>query len=320
MMISRDAQYPIEYLKTKIGDIESLIPEYQRLYVWKLDRQSKFIRHILNDYPTHKVFIDNRKDEWSILDGQQRLTTVMRFINDDFRLDSCGKGTQEWSNKLFSELDKGYQKLILNYTFSCEMIECASEEEIEGLFDGLNSGMPLGKITEVLLRNISVKKIINEIKLYPFISDIILNMSHNELSKQEDDLLVLRIIAMFSEGVISLDGDSLEEFLNNVDCNKIKNDIKPLIFNTTNLLSGIKTEGVFGYRKPIASHTIPLYIYYANERFHNGDTLEQYKSFTKILTSSRLDEMRLMNKSDTTSKRKQIERLKLFDSINQERA
>ena len=315
-MIKNIAEYPVRVIMNEIKNgMDDLIPEYQRLYVWNKERQSKFVRHVLYGFPTHKVFIDDRNDEWLILDGQQRITTLYRFINNEFSLDNSGVDNISkacWNGKYFKDLDKKFQKSIMSYTLSCEMITSADAWEIEGLFDGLNSGMPLGKITEILLRDIKIKSVLNKMKEYPFINPIIKNMSENDIKKQEDDLLALRILCIFSNGVIGLDGDSLESCL---VTKQLHNTLETTLNRIERVCAKIASAydgSVFGGRKIVSYHSIPTFLLFVEDKDKKTIDLACKELSTN---QTKIAEFRAMNRSNTASKSKQEQRLEFYNSL-----
>ncbi len=58
----------------------------QRPYVWEVKRRSELIWSILMGYPVPPIFANYRDGVYDILDGQQRLTTVYKFLNGEFAL------------------------------------------------------------------------------------------------------------------------------------------------------------------------------------------------------------------------------------------
>ena len=315
-MIKNIAEYPVRVIMNEIKNgLEDLIPEYQRLYVWNKERQSKFIRHVLYGFPTHKVFIDDRNDEWLVLDGQQRITTLYRFINNEFNLDNSGKDDISkacWNGRYFKDLDKQFQKAIMSYTLSCEMITSADTWEIEGLFDGLNSGMPLGKITEILLRDIKIKSVLNKMKEYPFINQIIKNMSENDIKKQEDDLLTLRILCIFSNGIIALDGDSLENCLATKKLHDTLETTLNRIESVCIKIANVYDDSVFGGRKTVSYHSIPIFLLFAEEKDKKSIDLVCKELSTN---QTKITEFKTINRSSTASKSKQEQRLEFYNSL-----
>lgn len=315
-MIKNIAEYPVRVIMNEIENgLEDLIPEYQRLYVWNKERQSKFIRHVLYGFPTHKVFIDDRNDEWLVLEGQQRITTLYRFINNEFNLDNSGKDDISkacWNGRYFKDLDKQFQKAIMSYTLSCEMITSADTWEIEGLFDGLNSGMPLGKITEILLRDIKIKSVLNKMKEYPFINPIIKNMSENDIKKQEDDLLTLRILCIFSNGIIALDGDSLENCLATKKLHDTLETTLNRIESVCIKIANVYDDSVFGGRKTVSYHSIPIFLLFAEEKDKKSIDLVCKELST---SQTKITEFKAINRSSTASKSKQEQRLEFYNSL-----
>lgn len=77
-----------------------LQPPYQRGYVWKDDFKDKLIYSIIKQYPTGNISIrvlntPNKKGAKSeVVDGQQRLTTIKSFIDNNYIIKS------EWSKKI----------------------------------------------------------------------------------------------------------------------------------------------------------------------------------------------------------------------------
>lgn len=62
------------------GDLD-VHPEFQRIFRWTLDQQSKLIESIFLGIPIPPIFVATRKDGvWDVVDGVQRLSTIFRFM------------------------------------------------------------------------------------------------------------------------------------------------------------------------------------------------------------------------------------------------
>jgi len=60
-----------------------LQPEYQRHFVWDSTRQSQLIESIFLGIPIPNLFMATNTDStWEVIDGLQRLTTIVNFIGD----------------------------------------------------------------------------------------------------------------------------------------------------------------------------------------------------------------------------------------------
>jgi uncharacterized protein with ParB-like and HNH nuclease domain len=61
------------------------IPAFQRHYVWDIKRASKLIESLLIGLPIPQIFLyQNGKNEFLVIDGQQRLMTLYYFFNGRF--------------------------------------------------------------------------------------------------------------------------------------------------------------------------------------------------------------------------------------------
>lgn len=56
-------------------------PEFQRFYRWDEDQKTKLIESILLGIPIPPIFVSQKADgKWDVIDGQQRLSTVLQFL------------------------------------------------------------------------------------------------------------------------------------------------------------------------------------------------------------------------------------------------
>ncbi|MBQ6519109.1 MAG: DUF262 domain-containing protein [Anaerolineaceae bacterium] len=64
----------------KDGDL-NISPVYQRLFRWDIDQQSTLIESILLQIPIPPIYVFQSEDgKWSLIDGQQRLSTIFKFM------------------------------------------------------------------------------------------------------------------------------------------------------------------------------------------------------------------------------------------------
>lgn len=56
-------------------------PEFQRFYRWDEEQKTKLIESILLGIPIPPIFVSQKADgKWDVIDGQQRLSTVLQFL------------------------------------------------------------------------------------------------------------------------------------------------------------------------------------------------------------------------------------------------
>lgn len=138
----------------------------QRSFVWERHRMSELIWSIIMGYPIPPIYaergdIDNEKIKiYSVLDGQQRCTSISKYINDEFALtelklipylDENGKECViDISNKKFSELEEELQDIIKDATISVKYFDNLEQYQKAEMFRRLNNGKPLSTKSRTL--------------------------------------------------------------------------------------------------------------------------------------------------------------------------
>lgn len=117
-------------------------PEYQRNYIYASDggkREMAVIESVLKGYPIGLIYFNTVSDgAFEVLDGQQRITSLGRFVTDKFAIFD-----QNGNPQLFSGMAKDKQKKILETKLL--IYEChGTESEIKEWFKTINiAGVPL---------------------------------------------------------------------------------------------------------------------------------------------------------------------------------
>lgn len=59
----------------------NILPEFQRLFRWSIDRRSSFVESILVGIPIPPIFVFEKDDgTWELIDGLQRISTILEFM------------------------------------------------------------------------------------------------------------------------------------------------------------------------------------------------------------------------------------------------
>lgn len=115
-------------------------PEYQRNYIYADGKKDvAVIESILKEYPIGLIyFVKKSSKEFEVLDGQQRITSVGRFVTNKFAIKD-DNGIEQY----FDSLAKDKQKRILETKLT--IYECeGTESEIKEWFKIINiAGVPL---------------------------------------------------------------------------------------------------------------------------------------------------------------------------------
>ena len=84
--------YNITTLMSLIARGYMKIPSFQRNYVWKKDMASKFIESIIIGLPIPQVFLfEKARNNFLVIDGQQRLITIYLFKKQRFPKNDIGR-------------------------------------------------------------------------------------------------------------------------------------------------------------------------------------------------------------------------------------
>ena len=121
----------------------TLAPKFQRRDVWSDKAKSYLIDTIIRGKPIPKLYMrqsvvpGSRKTTREIVDGQQRLRTVLSFVKDAFKISSVHH--RECGGKYFSQLDEEMQRAILRYEFSVDLLQDMPDNEVYDIFARINT-------------------------------------------------------------------------------------------------------------------------------------------------------------------------------------
>lgn len=113
-------------------------PEFQRHYIYNDGKKDvAVIDSLLKGYPLGLIYYNVNGDTLEVLDGQQRITSIGRFVTGKFAIKVSG------SEQTFSSLPKHLQDMLMDselLVFECE----GTETEIKDWFRTINiAGVPL---------------------------------------------------------------------------------------------------------------------------------------------------------------------------------
>ena len=114
----------VETIISRLNNDRIIIPDYQRdAEQWDRRKESLFIESLLNNLTTPAVFFLEDPDTASIevIDGQQRLNTILKYSNDEFKLEAgddinyLSPQSVHYSGKKFSELPQRFKTVFNDY-------------------------------------------------------------------------------------------------------------------------------------------------------------------------------------------------------------
>ena len=202
-----------------------LNPKFQRGPVWAAPARSYLIDSILRGYPIPKLLLrttvdrDTRRTIRDVVDGQQRLRTIIDFANDRLTL---GAKADEYRGKRYTDLDGDEKDAFLAYKLTCEQLINASDEDVLEVFLRINSyAVP---VNAAELRNARFDNAFTDLvkdtvrKVIPVWELGVL--SSRDRVRMIDQSLIAEVFGFFQDGV--QDGD--EQRLNAIYAHNAKRD------------------------------------------------------------------------------------------------
>ncbi|MGK6344058.1 DUF262 domain-containing protein [Chryseobacterium sp. DT-3] len=190
-----------------------LSPKFQRKSVWTDDARSYLLDTIIRGKPIPKVFIrqtlnvETRQSIREVVDGQQRLRTILSYINDGFVINK--KHNEKYGGYYFSQLgniDPDIQAQILNYELAVDLLVNLPDKEILDIFSRLNSySVTLNEQEKIHANHFSEFKILVDKlahKYNDFWTDSKL-LTNQKILRMEDATLVADLVVAMLEGIQS---------------------------------------------------------------------------------------------------------------------
>lgn len=125
------------------GELE-IKPSFQRNPVWVNRQKSYLMDTILNRYPIPEIYMQETVDtdgrqHYIIVDGQQRIRSVLEFIGGGFSLDE--KESPEFHGAFFSDLSVDQKRAFFQYNFVVRILPDIGDSQLRQIFKRLNQNV-----------------------------------------------------------------------------------------------------------------------------------------------------------------------------------
>ncbi|KAJ7061622.1 hypothetical protein C8F01DRAFT_1137927 [Mycena amicta] len=147
----RESHTTLELFNWLQSDRIDLDAEYQREFVWQLVSQMSFIDSVLRNAPVNQIMFvkyqDNGRERLRCVDGKQRLTSLLKFMNGEIPFRNSENKKSYWwiahkSGFLLPDYDRReFESAVL----SCVIFDKLSPQDERDIFERVQRGRPLNK-------------------------------------------------------------------------------------------------------------------------------------------------------------------------------
>ena len=144
IMVRSETRAVAEVVKRIKRDRFVMTPDFQRDFVWEPTRQSKLIESCIMRIPLPVLYVAEGNDgRIVVVDGLQRLTTFVRFIDDQLKLTGLGVG-HPLNGKRYSELPVNLQERVEDTQLTLYILDKNAPKRAKlDIFERVNSGSAL---------------------------------------------------------------------------------------------------------------------------------------------------------------------------------
>lgn len=288
-----------------------IVPNFQRSYVWNQRQASEFVDSILRGLPVPSLFFYDDNGKFLVVDGQQRLTSLYKFIVEKkfnektFKL--IGNVHESWRNKSFDGLDQvdrdRLEDALLNATVMRQLLPDDGQSSMYLAFQRINTGGMSLKAQEIRMSvsygplAILLDKLSRDVTFdrWPFLRNDIQRKNGNYSSIQE---LILKFWVYYIKKD-KLTGSSSRSLLDSFfseqkDFEKPRNakigvkyfteqELSDLFYCVLDEISLFTVEDLSPFSKPTQSYLEAIWVGLANRRLVLNKPIDKDKlvAFTK---------------------------------------
>lgn len=232
---------PLLYLSSKAKNI-NLTPSYQRAFVWSKKSQKKLINTILNNYYIPEVILgivkeaSNSEHKLEVLDGQQRITTILRFINNKI---TVPEGTivkdKDISGYFYKDLPLDIKEVVDTFTLNVVKIE-GTQKEREEMYRRFQNGESLKKSEIRYSMSGEIKEYIHKMLEHPFFLEGVKFTSKGNKRKKFNEVCE-QLILLEIKGITTIKDKNIVYMYDEYNQVGIPKEIKENIMNKLNFLN-----------------------------------------------------------------------------------
>jgi hypothetical protein len=149
-VITQSYDLSVQTLVEQWNNETLLLPDIQREYVWENPRASRLIESLLLNIPIPVLYFAETEDaKWEIIDGHQRVRSVVRFLSNEFALSSLVV-LSHFNRRRFHQLPEREQRFLERRTMRAVVVTNDSHLNMKfEIFERLNTSAVVLNAQEV---------------------------------------------------------------------------------------------------------------------------------------------------------------------------
>ena len=258
----------------------------QRSFVWEKHRMSELIWSIIMGYPIPPVYaergesVNDKVKIYDVMDGQQRNTTIYKYLKDEFALtqlkpipyldENGNECTVDISGKKFSELEEELQDIIRDATITVKYYDNLEQSQKAEMFRRLNAGKPLSTKSRTLASAKNIGSLLN-IGSHKLFEEMLTEKSR---ANKNQAVIVVKAWTMLNRDVEDISFAS-KDFNPMIEEVEITTEEKAELVNVFDFVVGVHDELVENKEKDVAkklyteTHLVSL-MPYVKQSIENG--------------------------------------------------
>jgi hypothetical protein len=303
----------LEVIKTKWDRGDYILPEFQRGWVWNATQASRLIESFLAGLPVPPIFVhkETRTGKEVVIDGQQRLRTIIGFIDgklpdgSQFKLRGV---TEKWEGKYYSTLKENdasnFRSSVLRVLI-VEQIDPQDVSSIYEIFARLNTGGTALSAQEV--RNASYHGLFNDMLKQINLDSIWRKIfgKNQPDARMRDIELILRFFALYETKYEKPMKGFINEFMGRHKNDTSLQQWEDLFLNTVKRVNQSLGDRPFHITRGINSSVFDsVMVSFAKSSNEPKDLQERYH---RLVTSKKYRDLIYVSTTDTNTVNARIE-------------
>lgn len=235
----------------------------QRSFVWERHRMSELIWSIIMGYPIPPIYAERGESDndkvkiYDVMDGQQRNTTIYKYLKDEFSLtelkpipyldENGNECTVDISGKKFSELEEELQDIIKDATITVKYFDNLEQYQKAEMFRRLNNGKPLSAKNRTLASAKDIEGLL-DLGEHQLFNEMLTEKSR---ANKNQAVIVAKVHTMLNEEVVGISFAS-KDFNPAIEEMEISDGEKILLAKVFDFIVGVHDELKDNHEKDVA--------------------------------------------------------------------